>query len=289
MKMNKCISFILTLCAAILGIAGCRPATPVPPQTLEDFRTSVQVIQLRCMEEPLITVGEVSDKFRRLAEQAATNPEYERKCRKQAAAAYRIYAAHLIIAVGGPSKPARARDAGPWLDRAIRVNADANDFRDLKLAGDFFRSIAEERVTSFDPQTYIEHVLRVAMVEGTAEQVSEKVNEFMGVMRVGHSSTISRDVDYLESQGKGGPAIKAAIMLIQQSMQERHPGKEVGSFAPCYMNTLPNGNTCVRYKFYGDEVTILLEWEVNAEKKIILPKTEGARAIMKAAGLDDQP
>jgi len=281
--MNKYFTLILTLCAATLGVAGCRPATPVPPQTLDDFKASVQVLQLRCIDEPLITVNEVSDRFRRLAEQAAANPEYERKCPKEAAASYRIYAAHLIIAIGGPSKPARARDAGPWLDRAIRANPNANDLTVLKSASEFFRSMADERLDTFDPQTYIEHVVRIAMVEGTAEQVSAKVTEFMGVMRFKQSSRVSRDVDYFESHD----AIKAAIMLMQQKMQERHPGKEVGGFSPCYMDEMTNGNTCVRYRFYGD-VTILLEWEVNAEKKIIIPKTDAARVIMKAAGLDEQ-
>lgn len=280
--MKKYFNTSVILCAAVLGISGCRRATPVPPQTLEEFRATVQVVQLRCLDEPLITVNEVSDTFRRLAEQAAANPEYERKCRRESAASYRIYAAHLILAVGGPSKPARARDAVPWLDRAIRANPDANDLPDLKSAGAFFRSMADERLGSFDPRTYIEHVVRVAMVEGTAEQVSAKVTEFMGVMRFKQTSRVPRDVDYLESHA----AIMAGIMLMQQKMQEGHPGKEVGGFSPCYMDEMPNGNTCVRYRFYGD-VTILLEWEVNADKKILIPKTEAARVIMKAAGLDE--
>ena len=64
-------------------------------------------------------LGQASDKYCQLAEQAASNSEYERQAPREAAVCYRLYAAYLIILPSGQPKSVKVKDGLPWVKRAL--------------------------------------------------------------------------------------------------------------------------------------------------------------------------
>jgi hypothetical protein len=279
-------SFLLVSTVVLAAVkCGCSPSEKsISPEQLEQFQTTVNIAAIRCRENTGV-FGEATDKYSQLAEQAAANPEYERQAPREAAIAYRLYAAYLLLHPSGQPKEVKAKDGLPWLVRSVTVDHNVKDFRELQAAAQFLRSIAEGQQTSVDHQQYIAHALRTGMVEASGEQVGEEVSDYMRLVRkvMGKrgdgGSSPSEDVEYLEAYGKGGNTIGLCLIAMRMNLLAKFPGKEVGSTQPCYINTLPNGNTCVRYQFIGEQ-TILLEWEASKTRAIVMPKTEHARMIM---------
>ena len=164
----------------------------------------------------------------------------------------------------------------------MQANKAVGDYEDLKLAERFLTTSAGD-IPSRDKAEIFRHMIRLAMVEASREQVDSEADSYRQAgdtvlkPRSDGGSSPSEDVDYLEAYGKGDTTIDKCLKAMQLRLMTDSPGKEIGPTR--YINPMPNGNTRVGYKFHGKE-TILLEWEVSKAKGLVLPKTKVMRAIM---------
>lgn len=277
---------LLFLAFACLSVVGCGTSESVPPEQLDQFRAAVDILAMQCREETTV-LGQASEKFRDLAEQASSNSQYERDAARESAICYRLYAVHLLSRPTGHSKEEICKDAMPWMVRALNTDKNVKDLQELKAAEQYFRQIADGKVLKFDPQEFFEHMLRVCMVEASGEEVGKRVSEYMFAVRKltgnGDGESPSDDVDFLEGYGIGATTIRTGLEATKLLLSTNFPDKDVGSTRPYYINTLENGNTCVRYQFHADGKTILLEWEVSKKKGLVIPKTEMARKLTELA------
>ena len=280
--MRGSLSAIWITCLMTVGCTRGQPASPVPAEQLDQFKATVNTTAMQCKEDTT-TLGEASDKYRQLAEQAASNSEYERLAPREAAIAYRLYAAYLIMQPSGRGVETKCRDALPWVRRALQTHTTVGDHDDLKLTERFLTASIGGSAPNQDKTGIFQHIVRLAMVEASREQVDAEADRYKAAAgaamtpRGEGGSSPSEDVDYLEAYGKGETTIDTCLKAMKLRLMTDAPGKEIGPTR--YINPMPNGNTRVGYKFHG-KVTILLEWEVSKAKGLVLPKTEAARAIM---------
>ncbi len=290
--MRGSFSAVSIVWLAAIGCARGQLARPIPAEEMDQFKTAANLAAMQCREETSI-LGEAADRHRQLAEQAASNSEYERQAPREAAIAYRLYAAYLLLQPSGQSIRSRCKDALPWVKRTLETYEAIGDAEQLKASQRLLTDIADGKTAKVEPPDIFRHFLRVAMVEASDERVAEEVSSYLGALRKGMTeradggSSPSEDADYLEAYGKGATTVGACIKAVQLSLMTKFPGKEVGSTRPYYINALPNGNTCVRYQFHGDR-TVLYEWEVNKARGLVVPKTDAARTIMALVENVDQ-
>ena len=277
----------ITAALVLLGSGCARLMTkPVPTEELASFRSEVTAMAQECCSDTTV-LGGLDDKFKRLAEQAASNVSYERQAPRQAAIAYRLYAAHLLIQPNGRPKQSKIRDAMPWLDRAVKVDKTVGDFEDFKASTAFFSQFLQGEAEQAGTEEYVSHLMRVSMVEATREQVAQETTKYMDAVAKAFApsssggASLSEDVDYLESYKVGGGDIRMGLFALRLRLMQQYPGKDVGSGQASYINTLPNGNTCVRYEFMGDK-PLVVEFEVNKARKLVLPRNDLTKAVLDA-------
>lgn len=291
---NRCMLAATVLMVLLTGCgedsedtgAGPPSTEPLGANQLEDFKAAANKLAMQVRQDTTL-LGVADDRFRRLAEQAASNVNYERQAPREAAIAYRLYAAHLLIQPTGQSKLAKAKDGLPWLSRAAKVDRTVGDFAEVQVAERFFRHTVGARRADIDPQDYLRYAMRTAMVEASREQVAEEVTLYMRAARKALTPTAkggsspSEDAEYLwnYAEKEGGASVGISLMALRLMLARNFPGKDVGSTRPSSINVLPNGNTLVRYRFVGRE-PIELEWEVSKAKGLVVPRNKWARWLM---------
>jgi len=288
MKATTAHMFVMML--ATFAIVGCRRDEPVSAAKLVEFKASANLFALESRED-ISQMADLTDRFRALAEQAASNPQYDREAPREAAISYRLYAGNLLVRVSGASKAAKANDALPWLKRAVLLGASFKDFPELQGAERFFTEATKKTPAAIDSRDWAQHMIRVCMVEATPEQFGEIVSMLLGMVRSldkkqAGGSSINEEVAFLEGQGKGEKTIKLGLMAFKFELQKLNPGRQVGSDEASFILPQSNGNTCIRYTFMNGTTPHLIEWEVNKTKGIVIPKTEGARVIMELIGME---
>ncbi len=253
--------------------------------SVAEFQSEVAALAANCRRDTTL-MGTLSDQFQRLAETAATDPDLERQAAREAAMAYRLYAAYLILRPGEIPKPVRIRDAAPWMQRAAMLAPSVADASGLNKAVGYFSDLAAGTEPPRDTGEYLKHLMRLGMVEASDHEVAQEVAGYLGYTervtepQAGGGASLSDDVDFLEEYRVDGPSMHEALMGLKLNLQLRFGARDVGSVSASYVNRMDNGNTCVRYEFMGDE-PILLEFEVSKDNNLVTPTTEVAEVIMR--------
>lgn len=108
-----------------------------------------------------------------LAETALSNAEYEKKAPRESAICYRLYAAAILIAPQDEPM-AKAKNALPWISRAIEVDPKVQDMGGLAEAASFVGRIAEGAMAQAALDEFFYNVFRIGMVEATDEEVTSQ-------------------------------------------------------------------------------------------------------------------
>lgn len=251
---------------------------------MQQFQETADTYAADAREDPFSVVVN-ADELAALAEQVAANRNYELQAPSEAAIIYRLHAAALILKpnVGGVL-PA-VKDGLPWLARAVRVDPDVADIKQLRKAHAYFSKIAKGEVVQTEAAHFMRSAYRVAMVgssEADVDSESAALVQALGQVVKGSAedgTTTRDDFEFLWNYGTNS-TVGELVETTRMVVSSRFPDRDVGGVPRSL--PLENGNTEVTCSIHGAKEAVF-QWEVSKAKNLIIPKTELAEEIMKLA------
>lgn len=261
------------------------PAAPsgslVSPEDVANLRKAAEDLLGFSRKMPFALPAKKGE-LKQLSQQVAANPDYERQAPREAAIIYRLMAA-AYLSRADLNFGSAARDASPWLTRAIQVDPNVKDLVELQAAQRFLSEMVTGKSgESVEARKFFGHVFRIAMVEATSEQIQSQIAIVIAVANAVHTprakggTSVKDDFDYLWDYGKKGKTIGTFMETLKIAVRATFPGKDIDG-RPIPM-PLPNGNTKVICVIDGGE-RATFEWEVSKAKGLIIPKTKHAEAM----------
>lgn len=178
--------------------------------------------QIRCL--PMLASVYTAE-LTSLAEQLWADPRYTTQMPQQTALIYRLYAATILLSpLDDKTEPiSLARNALPWLRKALELDEHIKDYSELRAAEQFLTAMAGGKVASVDLQTKVRHDFRVAMPEAKAEEVEKQVQERVRILKIIlEKSMAQEDLEALASRAVA-QARKQCRTEVTEWSQHRHP------------------------------------------------------------------
>lgn len=115
-----------------------------------------------------------------VAEQAASDRRYEEDAPEAMSAAYRLYAASLIVTATGEPVLADLKQSLTWLRRAMGACRDASEGAQLLENEKYLSGLAEAQRPLPEKREFLRHVLGIAMVGANAADIDERIRSIPG-------------------------------------------------------------------------------------------------------------
>jgi hypothetical protein len=219
-----------------------------------------------------------------IANKVWADQRYEKQAPHESALIYRLYAATLLLERPPDGNIVKTvQTALPWLRKAVLLDDETHDRKELQDAVNFFEQMAAGKVAEVKMSTMLGHQFRVAMPGAKPGEIEKHVQSMVQLLTglvtpsAGGSSP-KDDFNYLARHKLGGASIGQVMEAMRITLQARFPDVNIGGQP--YFVPLPNGNTLVQYKFDNGKKTLTYQWEVNQSKGLIVAKDDVTRELM---------